>query len=90
MFGNRARIGLAALALSGAVLAGATFAGAGEARAFGGGYERSYDRPAYGYGWRSAPPAVYGFWGHRRWHRYSDEYGMRPPPPRYGYGYGWR
>ena len=50
MFGNRARIGLAALAFGGAVLAASTFAGTGEAQAFGGGYERSYDRPAYGYG----------------------------------------
>ena len=90
MFGNRARIGLAALALSGAVLAVSAFAGVGEAQAFGGRYERSYERPAYGYGWRPAPPAVHGFWGQRRWHRYSDDYGMRPPPPRYGYGYGWR
>lgn len=90
MFGNRARIGFAALALGGAVLAASTFAGSGEAQAFGGRYERSYERPAYGYGWRPAPPAVHGFWGQRRWHRYSDGYGMRPPPPRYGYGYGWR
>ena len=36
MFGNRARIGLAALALSGAVLTASAFAGAGEAQAFGG------------------------------------------------------
>jgi hypothetical protein len=90
MFGNRARIGLTALALGGAVLAASTFAGTDDAQAFGGRYERSYERPAYGYGWRPAPPAVHGFWGQRRWHRYSDGYGMRPPPQRYGYGYGWR
>jgi hypothetical protein len=90
MLGNRARIGLAALALGGAVLAASTFAGTGDAQAFGGRYERSYERPAYGYGWRPAPPAVHGFWGQRRWHRYYDGYGMRPPPPRSSYGYGWR
>ena len=72
MFGNRARIGLAALALSGAMLTASAFAGAGEAQAFGG-YERSYDRPAYGYGWRPAPPAFHGYWGQRRWQRWNEE-----------------
>jgi hypothetical protein len=90
MSGNRTRTGLAAFALGGAMLAASITAGAGEAHAFGGRYERSYERPAYGYGWRPAPPAVHGFWGQRRWHRYYDGYGMRPPPPRTGYGYGWR
>ncbi|MCO5092530.1 hypothetical protein [Bosea sp. (in: a-proteobacteria)] len=90
MFANRARTGLAALAFGGAVLAASLAAGSGEAHAFGGRYERSFERPAYGYGWRPAPPAVHGFWGQRRWHRYSDGFGMRPVPPRAGYGYGWR
>lgn len=90
MFGNRARIGFAAFALGGIVLTVSTFAGAGNAQAFGGRYEPVYERPAYGYGWRPAPPAMYGFWGQRRWHRYFDGYGGRPMPPREGYGYGWR
>ncbi|MGO4172462.1 hypothetical protein [Bosea sp. TAF32] len=90
MFRNRARLGFAAFALGGIVLAASTFAGAGNAQAFGGRYEPAYERPAYGADWRPAPPAVHGFWGQRRWHRYYDGYGMRPPPPRYGYGYGWR
>lgn len=90
MFRNRARTGLAALALGGVVLTASIVAGTGNAQAFGDRYERGYERPAYGYGWRPAPPAVHGFWGQRRWHRYSDGYGMRPPPPRSSYGYGWR
>lgn len=90
MLGHRARIGFAALALGGAVLAASALAGAGEAQAFGGRYEHRYERPVYDYGWRPAPPAVHGFWGQRRWHRYSDDYGMRPPAPRSSYGYGWR
>lgn len=90
MFRNRARIGFAAFALGTIALAASTFAGAGQAQAFGDRYERAYERPAYGAGWRPAPPVVHGYWGQRRWHRYSDGYGMRPPPPRSSYGYGWR
>ncbi len=90
MLGHRARIGFAALALGGLALAASIVAGVGDAQAFGGRSEQSWQRPAYDAGWRPAPPAVHGFWGQRRWHRYSHGFDTRPPPPRSSYGYGWR
>lgn len=95
MFRNRVRSGfsrnaLAALVLAGAALAAWTFAGSSPAHAFGDRYERFQERSAYG--WRPSPPAIHGFWGQRRWQRYNDGFGFRPPSPRphYGYDHGWR
>ena len=88
MFRKFAGASLATFIVGATALAAASLTTAGSAEAFGGGYERGYERPAYG--WRPAPPAMHGYWGQRRWQRYNDGYGLRAPPARYGYGYGWR
>ena len=90
MFRSFAGTSLATLIVGATALAAASLATASSADAFGGRYERGYERPAYG--WRPPPPAMHGYWGQRRWQRYNDGYGFRAPPPpaRYGYGYGWR
>ncbi len=90
MFRKFAATSLASLAIGAAALAAASVMTVGPAAAFGEGYGPRYDTPAHG--WRPPPPAVHGYWGHRRWQRYNDGYGFRSPPPRYGYGYGrdWR
>jgi len=88
MFRSFAVTGLAGFAISAVALTTASLMTTGPAEAFGPRYEREV--PAYG--WRPPPPAVHGYWGHRRWQRYNE--GFRPPPPRqhygYGRGYGWR
>jgi hypothetical protein len=91
MFRKIAGASVATFVVGATALVAASFVNVSSAEAFGGRYERGYERPAYG--WRPPPPAVHGYWGHRRWQRYNDGYGFRPPPPRgprYGYGYGWR
>lgn len=80
MLGSYLRIGLAALALA---LAGAGSLGAGpgaQAQALGGLPAAGRERPPHGYDWRPAPPAVHGFWGQRRWQRYSDDLAARSLP----------
>ncbi|KRE17800.1 hypothetical protein ASE63_00945 [Bosea sp. Root381] len=89
MFRKFAGVSLATFVVGASALVAASFMTAGSAEAFGGRYERGYERPAYG--WRPPPPAMHGYWGHRRWQRYNE--GFRPPPRHhYGYGrdYGWR
>lgn len=91
MFRISAGASLATFAIGASALLAASFVTASPAEAFGGRYERGYERPSYG--WRPPPPpVVHGYWGQRRWQRYNDGYGFRAPPPpaRYGYGYGWR
>lgn len=75
MPGSRVRIGLAILALAGATVL-AVGPGAW-AQAFGTRSEPARERPPHGYDWRPAPPAVHGFWGQRRWQRYSEDFGAR-------------
>jgi hypothetical protein len=87
MFRKFAATSLASLAIGAVALAAASFMTPSAAIAFGPRYERG---PPLAYGWRPPPPAVHGYWGHRRWQRYNDGYGFRPPPPRYGYGHDWR
>lgn len=86
------RNALAAAALTAATFAGANLLAPAPAAAFGQGhgYGSRFDGPPPG--WRPSPPAVHGYWGARRWRRYNDGYGWRPPPPppSQGYGYGWR
>jgi hypothetical protein len=86
MFRKFAGASLATFVLGATALAAASFVNVGSAEAFGGRYERGYERPAYG--WRPAPPAMHGYWGQRRWQRYNDGYDFRGPPR--SYGYGWR
>jgi len=86
MFRKLATAGLAALALGTTVFAAASLAGGGQAQAYDR-YERQYERRDH---WRPAPPAFHGYWGQRRWQRWSDErrygdYGHR----RYD-SYNWR
>jgi hypothetical protein len=88
MFRKIAGISLASFVVGAAALTSASLATISPAEAFGGRYERGYDRPAPG--WRPPPPAMHGYWGQQRWRRYNESYGWRPPPQRYGYGYGWR
>ncbi|PZU91785.1 MAG: hypothetical protein DI527_11810 [Chelatococcus sp.] len=41
--------------------------------------------------WRPVPPLVHGYWGRRRWQRYSEDDGFRPGMDgREGYGRNWR
>jgi hypothetical protein len=87
MFRISAGASLATLAIGATALLAASFVTASPAEAFGSRYERSYERPSYG--WRPPPPVVHGYWGQRRWQRYNDGF-RAPPPARYGYGYGWR
>lgn len=86
MFRKFAGASLATFFVGATALVAASVTNINSAEAFGGGYERGYERPAYG--WRPPPPAFHGYWGHRRWQRYND--GFRPPPPPPRYGYGWR
>lgn len=87
MFRNLAVTGLAGLAIGAVALTTASLMTTGSAEAFGPRYERA--APAYGF--RPPPPAFHGFWGHRRWQRWNENF--RPlPRPHDGYArrYGWR
>ncbi|SIQ02205.1 hypothetical protein [Bosea sp. TND4EK4] len=78
MLASHLRIGLAVLALAGAASLAA--GPAAYAQASGSRPEAGRERPPHGYDWRPAPPAVHGFWGQRRWQRYSDNFGVRGLP----------
>ncbi|MFN3670971.1 MAG: hypothetical protein ACK4VM_03575 [Bosea sp. (in: a-proteobacteria)] len=82
---------LTTLVIGAAALVGSSLIAAAPAQSWDGRGGRGYERVE---GFRPAPPAYHGYWGHRQWRRHHDGYGFRapPPPPRYGYGYGggWR
>lgn len=81
----RARAGMATGALAaGLVLAASAGAWAQAARD-----TNEREKPPHGYDWRPAPPAVHGFWGQRRWQRYSEDFGTRTVPAS-SYGDGRR
>lgn len=78
MLGLRAQISWKACVLAaGLVMAAGPCAWAQDLHGRG---EAGREPPPHGYDWRPAPPAVHGFWGQRRWQRYSQDFGTRAVP----------
>ncbi len=89
MFRKLASASLATFIIGAATLGAASLAGTGSAAAFDGRWDRSQERPAYG--WRPAPPAFHGYWGQRQWRRFGEDDRRFVRPRHYeSYGYGWR